>query len=574
MKKRTKKILLTVVIVVVAVLACVGGWCGVQILGQGTSSKEQSDGTVVCSASHVGSPSVITQAWLKYTVYDVGKQESIAQDLESQHAGQTIDDPLVVYNPFGTSSQSLYVYFETEEAASVTYTVSVSDEEVATIADESLTSTSIDDFTREVDDGEAATEHEFTLGGLIPGVENGVSITATYEDGSSDTYEFTCDMCDVLGAEELQLVVEEGESTAELEDGLYAILGNENSVVPFIYLYDNQGILRGEIPLVYGRSQRLIFEDDLMYYEASNTQLAAMNDICQVVQVYDVSEDANYRLHHDYVSDGEDHLIALGSDFDTNTVEDLVFFINQETGEIDTVIDLGDLLSTYKEAALAYYEENGGESTGFDGEEGVDWLHVNTVQWMGDDSILLSCRQTSSIIKVSDVYGTPTLEYIIGNDEIWEGTGYEDLVFEQVGDFLINGGQHSITYVEDDSLEDGQYYVSMFDNNVGIITGTAGSFDWDSIGLTHVEGTTDEEGVYSYYYKYLVDENEGTFELVESFEVPYSGYNSSTQEVGENVVVDSGMLGTFGEYDEDGVLIRQFTMEIDSLLYRVFKYDL
>ena len=574
MKKRTKKILLTVVIVVVAVLACVGGWCGVQILGQGTSSKEQSDGTVVCSASHVGSPSVITQAWLKYTVYDVGKQESIAQDLESQHAGQTIDDPLVVYNPFGTSSQSLYVYFETEEAASVTYTVSVSDEEVATITDDSLTSTSIDDFTREVDDGEAATEHEFTLGGLIPGVENCVSITATYEDGSSDTYEFTCDMCDVLGAEELQLVVEEGESTAELEDGLYAILGNENSVVPFIYLYDNQGILRGEIPLVYGRSQRLIFEDDLMYYEASNTQLAAMNDICQVVQVYDVSEDANYRLHHDYVSDGEDHLIALGSDFDTNTVEDLVFFINQETGEIDTVIDLGDLLSTYKEAALAYYEENGGESTGFDGEEGVDWLHVNTVQWMGDDSILLSCRQTSSIIKVSDVYGTPTLEYIIGNDEIWEGTGYEDLVFEQVGDFLINGGQHSITYVEDDSLEDGQYYVSMFDNNVGIITGTAGSFDWDSIGLTHVEGTTDEEGVYSYYYKYLVDENEGTFELVESFEVPYSGYNSSTQEVGENVVVDSGMLGTFGEYDEDGVLIRQFTMEIDSLLYRVFKYDL
>ena len=568
--KRTLKKILTAVGVVLA-LACA---IVVHQLTVNPSTEERSDGTVVCKTNHGLELPQITQGWLKYTVYDVDDQADIAQDLEGQHDGQTIDDPLVVYNPFGTSTQSLYIYFETEESASITYTVSVSDEQVATITDDSLTSTSIDDFTREVDDGEASTEHEFMLYGLIPGVENGVSVTATYEDGSSETHEFTCKMCDVIGDEELQLVVEEGSSTAELTDGLYAILGNENSVVPFIYLYDNQGILRGEIPLVYGRSQRLIFEDDLMYYETSNTQLAAMNDIGQIVQVYDVSKDANYRLHHDYISDGENHLIALGSDFDTNTVEDLVFFINQETGEIDTVIDLGELLPAYKEAALAYYGENGGESTGFDGEEGVDWLHVNTVQWMGDDSILLSCRQTSSIIKVSDVYGTPTLEYIIGNSEIWEGTGYEDLVFEQVGDFLINGGQHSITYVEDDSLEDGQYYVSMFDNNVGIITGTAGSFDWDSIGLTHVEGTTDEEGVYSYYYKYLVDENEGTFELVESFEVPYSGYNSSTQEVGENVVVDSGMLGTFGEYDEDGVLIRQFTMEIDSLLYRVFKYDL
>ena len=568
--KRTLKKILTAAGVVLA-LACV---ILVHQLTVNPSTETRSNGTVVCRTNHGLELDQVTQGWLKYTVYDVDDQADIAEDLEDQHAGQTIDDPLVVYNPFGTNTQSLYIYFETEDAASISYTVSVSDEEVATITDSSLTSTSIDDFTREVDDGAASTEHEFTLYGLIPDVENEVTLTATYEDGTSETHTFSCKMCDVIGDEELQLVVEEGTSDAELTDGLYTILGNENSVVPFIYLYDNQGILRGEIPLVYGRSQRLIFEDDLMYYEASNTQLAAMNDIGQIVQVYDVSKDANYRLHHDYVSDGENHLIALGSDFDTDTVEDLVFFINQETGEIDQVIDLGDLLPAYKETALAYYEENGGESTGFDGEEGVDWLHVNTVQWMGDDSILLSCRQTSSIIKISDVYGTPTLEYIIGNSEIWEGTGYEDLVFEQVGDFLINGGQHSITYVEDDSLEDGQYYVSMFDNNVGIITGTAGSFDWDSIGLTHVEGTTDEEGVYSYYYKYLVDEDEGTFELVESFEVPYSGYNSSTQEVGGNVVVDSGMLGTFGEYDEDGVLIRQFTMEIDSLLYRVFKYDL
>ena len=580
MKKRTKKILLTVVVVVVAVLACVGGWCGVQILGQGTSSKEQSDGTVVCSASHVGSPSVITQAWLKYTVYDVDKQESIAQDLESQHAGQTIDDPLVVYNPFGTSSQSLYVYFETEEAASVSYTVSVSDEEVATIADESLTSTSIDDFTREVDDGEAATEHEFTLGGLIPGVENGVSITATYEDGSSDTYEFTCDMCDVLGAEELQLVVEEGESTAELEDGLYAILGNEHSdAMNFVYFYDNDGILRGELPLAETRSQRLIFEDDLMYFSYTNTELCAMNELGQVVKDYPLNDDGTrrFRMHHDYVSNG-DYLIILGTDNYDDTIEDLVYFLNKETGVIDYTLDMGDLMGSYKESALEYhYANTEDEGANYDGEEGVDWIHINGVQWMGNDSILLSCREISSIIKVSDVFGEPAIDYILSSEEYWEDTEYADLVYAQDGEFTVQGGQHSIEYIEDDSLEDGQYYIVMFNNNLGLSAQTTSDFDYASVGLTISERWSDDESYNSYYYKYLVDENAGTFALVRSIAVPYSGLISSAQDLETNVVVDSGLKGIFGEYDENDELIRQFTLVSDTdenSIYRVYKYDL
>ena len=39
-----------------------------------------------------------------------------------------------------------------------------------------------------------------------------------------------------------------GESKAELQDGLYAILGHDKSFNPNLYLYDNDGILRVEIP--------------------------------------------------------------------------------------------------------------------------------------------------------------------------------------------------------------------------------------------------------------------------------------------------------------------------------------
>ena len=569
-------------------LACAGGLAGCSsdsTAGSdgGSSSSESAASTVTttvnegetvtCTSEYAGADADTINEWQESTLYDVDAQAAIAEELESQKDGQTLAAPLVAYNPFGTNSQALYVYFTTDETATVSYTVSVSDEEVATIEDESLTSTSIADFTRDVDDGESATEFEFLVMGLIPNVENTVSITATYEDGSTETTTFACEMCDVLGSEELQLSITEGESDAELTDGLYAVLSNSSAEVNFVYLYDNDGILRGEIPSINGRSYRLVFEDDLMYLGITNYKLAAMNELGQVVRIYTLNEDANYNQHHDYTTDGEDHLIVLGTDGDSETVEDLVLFVDKETGEVDSVLDMGDLLPDYKEAALEYYYANAeeDESGNFLGEEGVDWIHLNAVAWVGDDSIIVSAREVSSIIKISDVYGTPTIDYILGSSEFWDGTGYEDLVYEQVGDFQIQGGQHGVMYGGTDGLEDGQSYVYFFNNNIG--TSSTSDFDFSSIGLTNTTATSDEEGVYSYYYKYLVDENEGTFELVESIAVPYAGFISSVQDIGSNEVIDAGGLSTFGEYDEDGVLIRLFSMDID-LIYRVYKYDL
>ena len=46
-----------------------------------------------------------------------------------------------------------------------------------------------------------------------------------------------------------------------------------------------------------------------------------------------------------------------------------------------------------------------------------------------------------------------------------------------------------------------------------------------------------KDGETSYYYKYLVDENAGTFSMMDSFEVPYSGYVSRAQDLNENDVL-------------------------------------
>lgn len=110
----------------------------------------------------------------------------------------------------------------------------------------------------------------------------------------------------------------------------------------------------------------------------------------------------------------------------------------------------------------------------------------------------------------------------------------------------------------------------MFNNNFGY-SKTQSSYDWSI--LPGVATKTTAENVSSKYYQYLVDETTGTYELVDSFPVPYSAYISSAQEAGDNIIIDSGSKNIFGEYDSDHNLIRSFTLDHESFIYRVYKYD-
>ena len=142
-------------------------------------------------------------------------------------------------------------------------------------------------------------------------------------------------------------------------------------------------------------------------------------------------------------------------------------------------------------------------------------------------------------------------------------------LFTKDGSFTIQGGQHSVTYVKDDTLKEGQYYLYMFNNNIGY-SETRPAFDWSSTGLTE---TSAKDGSTSYYYKYLVDENNRTFKLADSFKVPYSGYVSSVQEISGNVLADSGFAGEFREYNKEHKLIASYKMNAEKFIYRVYKYQ-
>lgn len=476
--------------------------------------------------------------------YNAEEQEKVAAELEKKRESQdyNLNNMLIEYNPFGTNTQSLYVYFKTDSAVKVSYTIHVKDD-------------SISDFSRDVyQDEEYQTEHEFQVIGLIPDTENTITFYVTNEDGSTDTKEIVYEMGSLYGEEEVQLDTDVKQSADQLEDGLYVILGNDSSSMDFMYYYDNNGVLRGEVPLLGYRSHRLIFDDNSMYYSISEKKMAQVNRLGQVTNVYNLG---NYSLHHDYVFDENGNMLILATDTTQDSVEDIVLKLDVNSGEVTEVLDLEDLFGDYKKTCVKNSSDE------------LDWMHINTIQYMGNGSVLLSSRETSTIIKVDNLYDEPSIAYMIGEKDFWEDTSYVSYVLNKKGDFTIQGGQHTITYETDESLADGQYYLYMFNNNIGI-SETRPDYDWASIGLK-VSSAVD--GKNSKYYKYLVDENEGTFELVDSFKVPYSGYVSSVQEIGDNVLVDSGLKGTFMEYDADHKTIATYKMDYEKFIYRVFKYN-
>lgn len=483
------------------------------------------------------------------SIYTEEYQEAVEEQIEEEkNSGiYTEDQMLVKENPYGTNTLSLYVYFTTADFVSVSYTVSVADE-------------SIDDFSQTpAGEDNFDMEHEFQVLGLIPGESNTITFTLTKEDGSVETRSYVHEMGELSGEEELRLQkTKEAEDDEIVTDGLYVVLGNDSEEKDFMYYYDNAGVLRGEIPLIGYRSHRLLFQNNLMYYSISESKIAAVNALGKVEEIYDTGK---YSLHHDYAFDDEGNLVVLATDTESESVEDQIIKIDTLTGEISCVLDLEDIFSDYKEKCTV--DE--------DGE--LDWMHINTIQYVEEESILLSSRETSTILMITDIYGSPQVEYMIGEESFWAGTGYEELLLEKdesTGIFSNTGGQHSITYVEDESLDEGEYYLYLFNNNFGTSSSNP-SYDWEQIDGIE---TSMKAGENSYYYKYKVDENKGTYSLVQSFAVPYSAYVSSAQEYDGNIIIDSGMQGIFGEYDSNGNLVQEFQMKLaDEYIYRVYKYD-
>lgn len=477
-------------------------------------------------------------------LYTKSMQDQIHNEIEfiQNKESFSLQEPLLLENPYGTNTTSLYVYFETDQKASISYTVSAKG-----FSDFQGTLPQVD-----------SKEHEGSLIGIIPDIENIITLYACDEDGSLiDSYAFEYDAPSLMGSSEnLSLQVNAGTSTEKLSDGLYAMLGNRseenNEEVDFILLYDNDGILRSEIPVKSYRACNILFKDNLMYFSTSSSQIIGMDATGYIQKFYDLDA---FHLHHDYIFGSDNDLLVLATKKDEPTIEDQIIQIDLQSGDVKNRIDLRELLANYFDRLNV-------------DEQDFDWIHINSIRMYDENSMIISSRETSTIIKIDDIYTNPTIAYMIGSSSFWQESGYDDLVLEQTGDFSLNAGQHCVEIEKDSSLQAGQYYLYFFNNNNAVIS--TRDYDYTQDGC-YSAALKEEKN--SYYEKYLVDENNRTFTLIEQIPVEYSGYVSSVQNYKGNKIIDSGQPFTTAELDSKNEVIQTITGTGSTWWYRVFKYD-
>ena len=150
-----------------------------------------------------------------FTYYDENVQKRLAAAIvKLAGTGEfSMEQPLAVLNPFGTGSNGLYLYFNTKRAGNIRYTIHVENEAVP-----DYTATAYERVS-------TRTRHEFQMIGLVPGEENTVTMELLGKKGKVlSTSSFTITMPEAMSGYSTLLDSEDGESTAELSDGLYAMI--------------------------------------------------------------------------------------------------------------------------------------------------------------------------------------------------------------------------------------------------------------------------------------------------------------------------------------------------------------
>ena len=485
-------------------------------------------------------------------VYQLSTQEKIQEQLLQLIESQTptFTQPLIVSNPFLTNTTGLYLAFSTDEAVKISYRIDAQ---------------GYPSFEKNLKQNEEyATSHQYQIIGCIPNVDNLITLTATTQGGQQQQMQFHYTPPKLSTTSEMNYQLSKQESDESLSEGLFAVIGNQAGEKA-TYLVDNDGYIRAEMPIVNYNSMRLVFNNQQeMFMAVSDSKIVKLNALGQVKQVLDLAN-TDYLLHHDYILNDKNQLIALATSKTAKKqagyVEDRIITIDLSTQEVTEIANFEELLPDLYQKATGIEEHS--NNKGY-----LDPVHINSLQLADNQQLLVSSRETSTILALKpDEQGIYQVEYMMGDEAIWQGVGEcAQLLLEKEGSFTSQYGQHSITYETAEDLSAGQYYLSFFNNNSTIMDSRI------DISLAKIADRT--AGKTSKYMKYLVDEKTNSYKLVESFDVPYSAYVSSVQNYQNHIIVDSGQQATFAEYTSSGKMIQRFTQKTDTkYLYRVYKYD-
>ena len=538
-----------IILILIAMLSLLGLGAVVLLFGDTEKLPEQTTGTLEeYKDNYVADANMNKEIVVKvaegfsdaseHGVYTTEFQSSVRKQIDELIKANvyTEDNPLVIYNPFLTNNQSLYVYFETEEAYSVSYSVHTPE---ADYEDFGVITVPHRPDTSKV--------HEFQLTGLIPGETNMITIRMMDMDGVVKIRRFYYYNENDVAATTIELATEQGTKEVENEDktfstvpasneqvadGMFLVYPAANEVSPYLRIYDNDGVQRCEIPLETYGTKRLLVYEDLIFFKTSDDKLVALNRLGQVVKIL---TDENYSFGEDYCFDKNNDILMLASDKRQASVDDCIILIDRETLEITELVDLGDLLPEFKVKCQK--------------KDGVqDWISLNNIALVEGNRVLVSGDKTDTIIKIRRLYNDPKITFMVGNPEEFKDTPYTALFAQVDNEFEMHHGLNEITYQPYDLIRETRHYICLLHNNE--------DFDYEK-----------RQEHYAYYYRYLVDDAEGgegtqgSVRLVDSFVLPEVDDNGSIQWYGDHLVFATDKAPEFYEYDSEFQLITKYTYE-------------
>lgn len=579
MKKRILQILITSIIMIAGL-----GGLSYYLYGRGQkllneekkqASKEldiilEDSSKVIFEESKVTSIDNTTSKYSPQVVYNETYSQGKTKEMEKKKRKNVynFENPLWQWNLYGTNNLSMYLYFKTGENVSIRYTIQVEDKEIP-------------NFTRTLYNGEkdnVTREHSYQLTGFIPGKKNYIILDMYNPSGKLlNEAVFSIDVPALASRAKSKLDVNVGKSEELISNGLYTIFSDK-----YIWMYDNSGYLRSEIPLIETTSQKMIFYENNLFYGISGNQFVVVNKLGQVMDSYSIGK---YEQYVDYLYNGYGQMwiLATKPGKKSKSVKDMVISLDMDSKQVTELFSMEDLLKKMEKKATKPKKE-----------KKFDWITLNSIEQVESDSVLLSSRELSAIIKVEKVNSRqPKIAYMIGEEEIWKGTNYKKKLLKKSGQdeadeeqaeeqassvlnlgeaedvFFSHVGQSYIHYETSNDLSEGQYYLYVWNSNYGEWS-TNKKFKWNVFSNI---GTTKKDAEYSYIKKYLVDENANTFNLEEEQEVEYTKKNGSMQYYKEHRIDNYGSRKEFVEYDSKDRLLRKFSHTVKNVL-RVEKQDM
>jgi len=510
-------------------------------------------GNVTLHAEWVSSHLTILQSSLHgksvEEIYDPVNQALVRQELDSLRntrtfAGQGAVGPLLVHNPFGTNPIGLYAAFNTPMAtAIIRYTVIID---------------GLPDFVG-YSGSEQTHQHEFMVLGFVSGMRATLLMQAINASGGvSFSREFPGIVLEYEGAiANMEVALETGKQYSDLSSGLmFALFGNNGGMAGNINIFDNHGINRGVLTSGFSAHGFEIDQDDNFVFGVLSGSIARVSRVGEVIGVYSAT---GYSFSHTFALGAENEILAAATRFNPQDPQqrDIVLRISRDstTGALqhDELINLRDFFPLFP----------------FDTMVMPNWAHINHLELVpatnGTYGLVISARHINSVIKVNDIYGTPSIAWIMTEDPVIRL--HTQYTFLNKIDNPETGmrprptlGQHTATILPATS----GHYLTLFNNfnDPEFVAPNTAPYDFTPFNLD-LTGMNEV----SFVEVWFIQQGTGDTWLVTSAEMPHAPFMSGVHNLRDGIYQgdSSNLIGTSNggriiqEFNSSGDLIATFS---------------